>query len=168
MSVATAKRQFEIRGWHVLAAMISAFGLVIAVNVAFAVIAIRTFPGEDVRRSYLQGVRYNETLEARREQAALGWSASAQLAQNGERIDLVVVLSDRDGAPLDDASIIGELRWPMDVRHDRALTFHQIEAGRYVAPLADLPSGFWRLRARAERGDGALDFEAELHWPTSP
>ncbi|MBY0564600.1 MAG: FixH family protein [Hyphomonadaceae bacterium] len=167
MTVVSTKRPFEIKGWHVLAVMIAAFGLVIAVNVAFAVIAVSTFPGEDVRRSYLQGVRYNDTLAARRVQAALGWRAAAQLSPRGSGVDLIVTLTDSNGLPLDDALIAGELRWPTDSRFDRALAFEQVGAGRYAAHIDGLRPGLWRLRARGERGPHALDFEAELQWPTS-
>lgn len=167
MSVAKAKPPFEIKGWHVLAAMLAGFGLVIAVNVAFAVIAVSTFPGEDVRRSYLQGVQYNETLATRRAQAALGWAATAEFVIHDSVSAIAVAISDREGRPLNGASLRGDLQWPTDAGHDRALTFEAIGDGRYMARVDDLQPGRWRLRGRAERDEGALDFEAELTWPTS-
>ena len=75
---------FQVRGWHVLTALLAFFGAIIAVNIAFAVIAVRSFPGEDVRRSYVQGLQYNDTLAERRVQQALGWQASADLRHDGE------------------------------------------------------------------------------------
>lgn len=153
---------FQIRGWHVLAAMLAFFGVVIAVNVIFAIYAVRSFPGEDVPRSYVQGLRYNETLAERRAQAALGWQASASLARGGEGAVLEVLLRTREGSPLDGAQITGELEWPTTSQFDRGLVFRQAGPGRYVADLGALRDGRWRLRARAERSDGALDFEAEL------
>ena len=166
MSAANAKPSPEIKGWHVLAAMLAGFGVVIAVNVAFAVIAVSTFPGEDVRRSYLQGLQYNETLAARREQAALGWAASAAfVTAEGDSV-VAVALSDREGRPLVGASLRGDLQWPTNAGRDRALTFEAMGDGRYIARTSDLQPGRWRLRGRAERDEGALDFEAELIWPT--
>lgn len=155
---------FHIRGWHVLAMMLAFFGTVIAVNVIFAVVAVRSFPGEDVRRSYLQGIQYNETLAQRREQAALGWRATAGLSPNGESAVLEVVLRDRAGAPIDGATLAGELQWPATDAFDRTATFEAIGSGRYVARLDDLRPGRWRLRAHAERESGSLDFESELTW----
>lgn len=156
--------RFEIRGWHVLAALLAFFGVVIAVNAAFIVFAVGSFPGEDVRRSYLQGLEYNQRLAERRAQAALGWQADAAMvaADNGARI--VVELRTRDGAPIQGASLRGELQWPTAARFDRDLRFEEAGEGRYVAPLGELPAGRWRLRAHAQRGDGALDFESELRW----
>ncbi|MBN8607533.1 MAG: FixH family protein [Caulobacterales bacterium] len=155
---------FRIRGWHVLAMMLGFFGFVIAVNVVFATIAVRSFPGEDVRRSYLQGIQYNDTLAQRREQAALGWQANATLLPSADGVSLEVVLRDREGAPIDGADITGEMQWPTTDSFDRTTTFVARGEGRYVAQLGDLHPGRWRLRARAERNTGSLDFEAELTW----
>ena len=161
MSTATG---YRVRGWHVLAMILAFFGFIIAVNVTFATIAVRSFPGEDVRRSYLQGIQYNDTLEQRREQAALGWQANASLAPSAEGAVLEIVLRDRDGAPINGATVTGEIQWPSTDSLDRAATFEAQGEGRYVARLADLHPGRWRLRAHAQRDAGSLDFEAELTW----
>lgn len=160
----SAAPTFRIRGWHVLAMMLAFFGAVIAVNVVFAVVAVRSFPGEDVRRSYLQGVHYNDTLAQRREQAALGWQATAGFLPSADGAVLEVVLRDRAGAPIDGAIITGEVQRPTTDAADRAIMFEAAGGGRYVAPLGDLGAGRWRLRAHAERDTGSLDFEAELTW----
>lgn len=156
--------RFTVRGWHVLAGMLGFFVVIIAVNVAFAVVAIGSFPGEDVRRSYLQGLNYNRTLAERREQGALGWRASASLSADGA---LDVVLRDKADAPVSDATIGGELRWPATAQFDRTLRFENVGGGLYRARLAaPLRAGRWRLRARATGPqDQALDFEADLTWP---
>jgi nitrogen fixation protein FixH len=159
---------FVLRGWHVLAAMLAFFGVVIGVNIAFAVIAVRSFPGEDVQRSYLQGLNYNETIAARRAQAALGWQADAALSRDGEDAVLTVDLRARDGAPLDGAALTGALRWPTDSRLDHALIFSALGGGRYVARLGALHDGRWLLRAHAaDAAGGALDFDSELTWRAS-
>jgi len=163
MSVATRS---GLRGGHVLAMLLLFFGVIIAINVAFAVAAVRTFPGEDERRSYTQGLHYNDTLAERRAQAASGWHAEAQLDESSAGARLVVHLRDRVGRPIDNAVVAGVLRWPPTEAGDRALTFVQDGAGRYGADIGDLASGRWDLRARAHDQNGhALDFEAELTWP---
>jgi len=162
MSTAT----FEIRGWHVLAMILAFFATIIAVNVTFAVYAVRSFPGEDVRRSYLQGLRYNDTLAERRAQAALGWRASTELRGDAEGEVLEVVLRTRNGDAIEGATLTGELEWPTNSQFDHALTFEPLGGGRYVARLGPLNTGRWRLRARAEQGGDALDFESELTWPS--
>ena len=155
---------FEIRGWHVLTAILLFFGAIIAVNVTFAVYAVRSFPGEDVQRSYLQGLRYNDTLAERQAQAVLGWQAAVDLRRDTDGAVLEVVLDAGSASPIDGATLIGALEWPTSAQFDRALTFEPQGNGRYVARLGALTPGRWRLRARAERGDSALDFESELIW----
>lgn len=165
---AQAAPGFILRGWHVLAMMLGFFATVIAVNIAFAVFAVQSFPGEDVPHSYAQGLDYNQTLAERRAQAASGWRAEAGLRQaNGEAL-LEVTLLDRAGAPIDNARIDGALRWPTDSRRDQALTFVATAPGRYVAHLGALPPGDWRLRARAQTDAGAFDFDSELPWTPQP
>jgi nitrogen fixation protein FixH len=167
-ALTSARRPFEIRGCHVLMALLGFFALVIAVNVSFAVIAVRSFPGEDVRRSYLQGLSYNETIAARRAQAALGWSATARMAGEAEAASVVVELRSRTGEPIDTATVTGVLRWPTDARRDRTLVFENAGAGHYAAPAGALPPGRWRLRATAQDASGGeLEFESELTWRTS-
>lgn len=161
-----AKPPAELRGVHVLWMILAFFGVVIAVNVAFAVMAVRSFPGEDVRRSYLQGLHYNETLSARRAQSALGWRASASLGGAGENAALEVVLVDRAGAPLRGVRLAGVLQWPTTSSLDRELAFAPVGDGHFTAPVTALRNGRWRLRAHAENEAGeALDFESELTWP---
>lgn len=155
---------FEIRGWHVLAAILAFFGAIVAVNVTFAVYAVRSFPGEDVPRSYLQGLRYNDTLAERRAQAALGWRAAAELRGDADNALLDVVLSTDAASRIDGATISGALVWPTNARRDHELIFESLGNGLYRARIGGLTPGRWRLRARAERSDGALDFESELTW----
>ena len=53
---APAAREFRLNGWHVLAMLVAFFGVVIAVNVGFAVQAYSTFPGEVTARPYEEGL----------------------------------------------------------------------------------------------------------------
>ena len=46
----------KLTGWHVLWIMLGFFGLMFTVNGIFLYHAITSFPGEDVKKSYLQGL----------------------------------------------------------------------------------------------------------------
>jgi nitrogen fixation protein FixH len=156
----------RVKGWHVLAAMLVFFGVVIAINVGFAVAAIRSFPGEDERRSYLQGLHYNDTLAERRAQRALGWRASTEWRTGNGRPSLMVVMRTRDGAPIHALALNGVLGRRSSAAFDHTLVFTDQGGGVYVATLPPLAAGQWRLRARAANATGAaLDFESELTWP---
>lgn len=150
---------FRIKGWHVLAGMVGFFGVIITVNIVFITVALDTFPGEDTRRSYVQGLAYNEVLEERAAQAALGWSASANLT--ADRV--LVEVRDADGAPVRSLRLTGTLRHPANMQLDRDLAFTEVRSGVYAAGVADLPEGRWELSAEAE-GDTPFAVEADLRW----
>jgi len=154
----------RLRGVHVLWMMLGFFGLVIGVNAVFITLAVGSFPGEDVRRSYLQGLHYNETIAERRAQAALGWQVSAEAFETGEGRDIAVQFAARDGAPLDGLEVTGVLMRPTDAREDAGLRFTPCGPGRYCAKLGGSAPGQWRLRARAQGPQGALDFERSFFW----
>lgn len=146
---ATRQPAFILRGRHVLLVVLLFFGTVIAVNTLFVVLALRTFPGEDVPRSFLQGLRFNETLAARRAQRALGWRASIEAVQGaGTETLFHLRLVDRTGAPINSATLTGQLRRPADTRFDRPLTFEPLGSGLYVARAGVLARGIWEVEAR--------------------
>lgn len=157
-----APRARELKGWHVLAMLLTFFGIVIAVDIGFSVIAVKTFPGEDEKRAYAQGVHFNDTLAARARQKALGWSAQAGF----DEASVLVVLHDRAGKPLDGATVTGVLRRPTTNRDDRALTFTREGPGRYRAHLDALPAGIWDLRAQATLAEAHFEMEDRLTWPS--
>lgn len=66
-------------GWHMTAIIVAFFGIVIAVNVAMATFAIRTFSGTVVDNSYVASQQFNSWLAASRAQRALGWSVKIGL-----------------------------------------------------------------------------------------
>lgn len=143
-----------VRGWHVLVIFLAFFGVIVAVNVVFVSAAVRTHPGEDVPRSYYQGVNYNDTLDRRRTQEELGWSARINVA--GET--LLIEVLDGDGEPVNGLSLAGMLAHPTSTRSDCPLDFQPAGAGRYNADLACADRGEWQLRAQH---DGEPPFELE-------
>lgn len=133
-----------LKGWHVLLIMLSFFGVMFAVNGVFLYHAITSFPGEDIKKSYVQGLKYNDTLAARAAQAELGWQAEAGL-ENGQ---IVFRLYDRNDQPLSSLAVIGELRRMATRDEDRALVFASQYDGSYTVDVGDLQKGQWHLRLR--------------------
>lgn len=163
---AQAAGKFVIKGKHVLIAMLVFFGGVIAVNALFITLALNSFPGEDVRRSYLQGLHYNETLRERAQQAALGWRASAAIAEDGA--SLIIVLRDHEHRPVEHAQLQAQLRRPAESASDEALAFTPMGDGRYRAALNALRPGVWDLRLTATRGEDRFDLQRRLTWAPPP
>ncbi len=163
----TAQARARLTGGNVLAMMLAFFATVIAVNGAFIYFALHSFPGEDVRRSYLQGLNYNETLADRRAQAALHWRAEARIADGGAHDLVEARFFDQDGRPLDGLSIEGVIRRPADAQDDHALAFAARGGGLYFAEAPPLADGVWDLRATARRGDVQFSFTRRQMWRRS-
>lgn len=159
---------FTLSGKHVMAAMLVFFAVVIAVNGAFVFVALRSFPGEEVKRSYLQGLNYNATLAERRRERALGWRAETELSGAAHATLLRARLTDREGRGLDGLTIEALLRRPADSAHDLTLTFAPRGDGLYVAEVPALAAGVWDLRATAERGEQRFSFARRHIWAPQP
>ncbi|WP_300531733.1 FixH family protein [Maricaulis sp.] len=146
-----------LRGWHVLVMILLFFGVTIAVNATFITLAVRTHPGEDVPRSYMQGVNYNDTLERRQAQAAMGWSARFNRVEGA----LLVEVLDRSGAAVTELSLEGLIAHPTDTTRDCALVFAETRPGVYQAPIPCEADAGWSLRAR-NTGARPFEFVSEL------
>jgi nitrogen fixation protein FixH len=150
----------EVKGWHVLAVLIGFFGVVIAVNAYFITVALQSAPGEYQKKSYLQGLRYNEVIAAREAQAAEGWSAVLETRNGGGgAYEIAISMKDKSGAALNSLKLSGTLRRPAKSDWDHELAFERSADGVYVARLTGVADGQWRLDFDAS--GGATPFHAE-------
>lgn len=135
-----------LTGRGVLAIFIGAFGVIIAVNVLLAYNAVRTFPGLEVRNSYVASQSFDTERAA---QQALGWTLSAKLAGDGR---LSLGIRDRGGAPAAVASLSARIGRPTERTDDRDLDLIRVGDG-YEARFAAGP-GKWHLWVEATALDG--------------
>lgn len=135
----------ELTGRMVLAITVSAFAVIIAVNVVMAWFAVETFPGLEVRNSYVASQGYNERAAAQR---ALGWQADAEMRGG----TLTVRITGTDGTPAHVSALSAILGRPTTEREDMSPEFHYI-GGEFVAPV-DVDYGNWDLRLTAAAADG--------------
>lgn len=134
-----------ITGPKAFAIFSSFFVVIIAVNLVLAVQAVRTFPGLEVKNSYVA----SQTFEAeRRAQEALGWTARAEVA-GGE---LVLTLSGPDGAPVEGARVEAVLGRATVRTEDQRPAF-AFDGTAWRAPVTVAP-GRWHLRLLAVAADG--------------
>ena len=141
----------KLKGWHVLLMMLGFFGVMFAVNGVFLYSAITSFPGEDVEKSYLQGLNYNSTLEARREQAELGWTVRAGIPET-DLSTLVVEIETAEGSPLSLLDVEATLRRRATDDADLNLSLKPSPQtrGRYEAALPhQLAPGLWDILIEA-------------------
>ncbi|MGF1543993.1 MAG: FixH family protein [Parvularculaceae bacterium] len=138
-------KEFRVTGKHVLYTLIGFFLVVVAANVVLMNFALKTFPGETEEKSYLQGLNYNDRLDARAEQAKLGWTASiseASLAR--QTASIRVTMRNRLGAPLSNLRIVGVLSRPAVDQHDNEIVFKPLGPGEY-AGVVSAGDGQWDL-----------------------
>lgn len=147
-----------LKGWHVLLIMLGFFGVMFSVNGVFLYHAITSFPGEDIKKSYVQGLNYNETLATRAAHAALGWQAEAGI-QDG---DLIFRLHDADNRALSHYIVIGEMRRRATREEDQAIVFVAGANGEYLADASAFGAGQWQLRVSVfDRDAETLLFNVE-------
>lgn len=148
--MAAGERRFT--GWHALAVFGGAFTVIIGVNIALAVNAVRTFPGLETKNSYIA----SQTFDARRTaQLALGWDVEARLEDDR----LILSITDADGRPVQAARLHAKVGRPTNVSQDREPDF-AFDGRAYVA-YEVLPPGNWDVWLTATALDGT-EFQQRL------
>ncbi len=157
-----SKPRFTIKGWHVLAAIITFFGIDFAVNGYFAYAATKTFPGESFHQPYAQGIHYNDELALRAAQKKLGWRVRYNAYRTGDgALAVVVKVVDKNAVPLDGLDVAGILRRRGDADADRKIAFAGQGQGLYRARLHNAPKGRWILEGKAIDAAGhAFEFKS--------
>ncbi|WP_371168224.1 FixH family protein [Aliiroseovarius sp. 2305UL8-7] len=147
MTSETEKKEFELTGKHVLAIMVTAFSIIIGVNVFMAYSAIGTFPGLETKNSYVSSQKFDAQKAA---QLGLGWNVSAHI----EGAQLVLDIKDTSGQPVEVASLYGLFGRATHVKEDQEPEFVQNPDGTYVAQVGTLGAGNWNLRLNAVAQNG--------------
>lgn len=135
----------ELTGRHVLIITLAAFGVIIAVNVVMAFLAVGSFPGLEVPNSYVASQEFDRDRQAQQD---LGWTARARHAGS----ELTIEILDRQGRhPVlrDFSATIGR---PTHKRADVTPGF-TVAGGVYRVPL-DLEPGAWIIHVQAMAEDG--------------
>ncbi|WP_196780522.1 FixH family protein [Roseovarius gahaiensis] len=135
----------KITGKHVLFIFVGAFGIIISVNLLLAYSAVKTFPGLEVRNSYIASQTFDDRKAA---QEALGWTIDAR-HQDGR---LTLSITDEAGQPVAVKMLDATVGRATHVADDVTPDF-QFDGSAYVAdvPLGD---GNWNIRMTALAFDG--------------
>lgn len=136
----------EIKGWHVLAGFGGAFGIIIAVNLTLAFQAVKTFPGLEVKNSYVASQSFDDD---RNSQLALGWDVSATLQNH--TLSLFIL---EEGKPIDVEVESATFGRATNVQYDETPDF--IFDGRAMRAQVEAGAGNWNLRLRLRAKDGTL------------
>lgn len=139
----------EITGKHVLFFTVGAFALIIGVNVLMAWKAISTFPGLEVKNSYVA----SQTFDAERAaQEALGWTLTPTYEAEAKLLRLT--FADKAGQPIEVQALSVLVGRATEAAEDIQPSF-AFRAGDYVAG-ADLAPGKWMMQVEARSADGIL------------
>ncbi|MCE8006070.1 FixH family protein [Aestuariivita sp.] len=135
----------EFTGRHAVMVFVGAFGIIFIVNFSMAYNAVSTFPGLEVKNSYVASQQFDAKRDA---QLALGWSVRAY-ARDGQ---VFLSITDADGAPVEAADLQATLGRATHTRDDMTPDF-VFDGKTYVAP-ATLGEGNWNIRMVALADDG--------------
>lgn len=137
----------ELTGRHVLLITLAAFGTIIAVNLFMAFKAVGTFPGLEVKNSYVASQLFDRERAA---QQALDWTVTPEY----DGRELVLAIRDGDGKPAPVKTLQVTVGRPTHVREDQTPHF-AYEGGLYRAPLSLAP-GMWNIHLVATADDGTV------------
>lgn len=157
----TVKKTKELTGRHVLYYVLAFFGVIFLANGFFIYHAVNSFTGEDVPKSYRQGLEYNQTLKDREVQNALGWSAVTNTYEKDGAVISVVKFQDENDLILRGMDISAVLRHPSDLAKDLPVFFEMRSDGIYEARLP-VSSGDWTLLVTAQLGQNIFETRSEI------
>jgi len=146
---------FTLTGKHVLAIFAGFFSIVIIANAIFITLAVKSFPGEQEKKSYLQGIHFNDRIAERDAQNALGWNVEiAAIRSEGDRFFIDLIFQSSAKTALSGLIVEGNIARPTSDKSDAAIGFEEVSAGLYRASVSASP-GAWMLQATAtnEKGD---------------
>lgn len=129
------------------AGFVSAFTVIIGVNLFLAFSAVKTFPGLEVKNSYVASQTFDVERTA---QEALNWTITADVVGDVLRLDI----SDASG-PVQPETLDVTLGRATHVRDDRKLSF-EFDGSVHTAFVPDLAPGYWNLRLVSQAQDGTL------------
>ncbi len=133
------------RGGHALVSFVLAFTAIIGANVMLATNAVRTFPGLEVKNSYVASQEFNTRLH---DQLGLGWQVNADYVDGR----LILAITDEAGGAIKPKTLEAIVGRPTHVKDDVTPDF-QFDGAAYVAAVP-LGTGNWNIRMKATSADG--------------
>ncbi len=134
-------------GKHVLIALFLFFGVIFAANGILMTLALKTFPGEDQKKSYMQGLHYNQTLAEREAQEALGWHFILQEGEelSAKKTQITLQIMDASGKEVRGLDLSLRIFRPTTDREDRIIKMQEIKPGHYQIITQGLAEGSWQM-----------------------
>lgn len=135
----------QITGRQVFFVTASAFSIIIAVNLTLAYNAVSTFPGLEVKNSYVASQSFEERRDA---QEALGWDVGVA----HEDDELTITFRDANGTAIEAGNVELLIGRKTNSAHDQRPELSYSD-GVFRAPVV-LDPGYWTIRLTATAKDG--------------
>jgi len=152
----TGENSNPLTGRHVLAMVLAFFGVVLAVNGIFVLLALGSWTGIETENAYLAGLQYEEQLREAQAQRALGWRL--EYAWTGEVIE--ARLLDAGAEPVRGVELAASLRRPTHEGEDMTVALYPGRGGLFRSDALALGDGQWKLVILATR-EGETVFRRE-------
>lgn len=123
------------------------FGFVVAVNAVMVTLAIRTHSGVVTDHPYEKGLAYNQVVEAKQQQEALGWKGTIDLRhsrEGGNPFAIFFELKDQNGVVIYPDKTIATITRPTQQGMD-----FTVELKGEKTPLSYPAKGLWEVRVDA-------------------
>lgn len=135
----------ELKGRTVLMITVAAFGVVVAANMSLLYAALDSFPGLEVKNSYVASQSFDRERAA---QEALGWNTAVAYDNGSLQLDI----RESSGLMAEPALLVASIGRTTHTRDDQVLVLERKDDSR-IAQLS-LEPGLWLLRIDAETADG--------------
>jgi len=135
-----------LTGRKVLFMLVAFFGVVIAVNVIMAKLAIQTLPGTVVDSAYSASLAYEDEIAAAQDQNARNWRVDAHIQRGPDgSATLQVEAHDSSGLPMSGLKFEGRFERPSDTMADQSVALEEVAGGIYRGTAPLIGRGQWDL-----------------------
>jgi len=166
----TMSKSKRADGWWYPWIFVAGFCVVFPVNGLMAYFAVSTWTGLETKDYFNQGKSYNDVLEQRAQQDALGWKVNfgfenVPIADKPRADVFRLHFTDKNGRNIDGLNISAIAKRPTQEGFDQELVFTSRGNGVYVANASLALPGLWELRYTAERGDDIFKMRSRIQIP---
>jgi nitrogen fixation protein FixH len=129
------------------------FSTFIIVDIAYIIIAEKTWRGLATKDGYKKGLNYNENIAGAKQQKALGWKMQIQYsATSSKNGNLEIILTDKNHNKIKNAQIIAKIKRPVQDGFDFSvpLKFNQ-KTSFWQSPIKFPLIGQWDIEIIAEK-----------------
>ncbi|MEM9221432.1 MAG: FixH family protein [Pseudomonadota bacterium] len=144
----------KFTGWHMLAVMVTFFGVIITVNITMAVYASTSWTGLLAKNGYVASIDYHRDEAQRRAAEALGWS----IATSEDGGLLTVELRDNADKALE-ATVVASASDGLGKTPDVLVELARAGPGRWRS-TGPLPKGRWVVKTEITSGASVVTWRS--------